>query len=102
MLPHPLTEMQNAKILVFVDGIPEPFHGTLVVDRHPTDDTLLSTVVLLSGLKTDGEDEAGQMPVRLPHKFQAAIGAAPATSDHYSLAVPSDFFDPSPPPVRIF
>ena len=50
----------------FVDGIPEPLSRHLLVDRHPTDDTLFSTVVLLSGLKTDRGNEAGTMELRLP------------------------------------
>jgi hypothetical protein len=89
VLPHPIEEMQSAKILVYVEGRPDPFRGSMLVDRHPADDTLFSTVVLLSGPKTDSEP----VPVRLPHEFQAAIGHPPAAGDHYSLTVPADFFD---------
>ena len=103
VLPHPYSEMESARVLVFVEGVNKPYDGELHVVRHPTDETLFSTTVIISPLITDNPAKIGQIRTRLSREYQGAIGRAPnEPSQHpYVISVPTRFFDPLPPPVQV-
>ncbi len=88
-LPFPFEEMQGAVVDVHITDRPPMYSGFLHIDRHETDDTLFSPVLVISDLRGDHPASLRQLRVRLSPSLAASIRRARMDgADRYALRSP--------------
>lgn len=93
-LPFPFLDMQGADVTVRTTDTQQVFRGFLSINRHQTDDTLFSVVVVISDLPTGHWAVHTQLRVRLSPAATATIqrDGAQEAQRSYTLAIPLESF----------
>jgi hypothetical protein len=89
VLPFPFLEMQGADVDITTTDTSQVYKAFFCIDRHPTDDTLFSPVLVISDLPTADWATQVQLRVRLgPGAMSRLQRQREGDKYRYALSIP--------------
>ena len=101
-LPHSFTEMQGAKILLFIGSDDCQYIGTLEVSAHETKADTFSSIIVINDVMMGFGNPIISLRLRLPAEYQGKIVHSPDSSSkaQFSVTVPANALKPYRPPIQ--